>query len=154
MCPVDWPRVLDIINPYIVQSLSMSNFCPMTVQGLSKKRSCRESVRSISMSCQSYVNPTSSSNTLGQRLDRKIQSLSRQCPLRLKLMPFFMLDKLWTYFGFWKYGLRVHILGFWKKKIWDWTVIGQNFDMDRLWTMYGFMTYNSRSQSTAHRKLY
>ena len=94
------------------------------------------------MSCQNCVNPMSSSNTLGQRLDRKIQSLSRHCPLTLKLMPFFMLDKLWTQFGLGKYGLRVLILGF--SRIYD---IGQ---FCSLWTKTSFMLPIAQSPTRAH----
>ena len=78
---------------------SLSNLCPSPVQCLSRKRSCRGFVKALSQDGPSPVKHTSRSTSLGQGLDRQIQSLSRACPLKLKNAQFFSLDKLWTDIG-------------------------------------------------------
>ena len=113
-----------------IQPLSKPRLIP--VQGMSKKRSLRGSVQSLSKSRQSYVKAGSSSETPGQRLDMQIQRLSKLCPIKLKILHFSSLDSFLTYFGLENKVLRVNVLSFWK--YWNWTEIGQSFDTDGLWT--------------------
>ena len=113
----------------------LSNPCPSPVQGLSKKRSCRGSVKSPSKYSPSSVKPLSSSETLGQRLDRQIQRLSRACPLNLKIVSFFPLDKLSTDIGL---GKKYSGFTFWvfeKSNGVDkyWTNIGRGQTLDKVW---------------------
>ena len=60
-----------------------SNICPYYVQGMSNLCLGTGSVQFLSPLGQNSVNPPQISHEGGQRLDLKIQSLSRYCPKNL-----------------------------------------------------------------------
>ena len=79
----------------------LSKHCQISVQGQSRNRSCRGFVQLLSKSGQISVKLVSNSKSSGHRLDMKIHSLSKLCPLKFKMLPFFCigqyLDKYWTW---------------------------------------------------------
>ena len=110
----------------------LSKQCQSYVKGLSKKRSCRGFVPSVSKSGQSSVEPVSSLRSFGHRLDIKIHCVSKPCPHEFKIMPILALDSIWTYLGPWKKCSGVTLWAFEIPKL----NIGQR--LDKLWTWTDF----------------
>ena len=114
-----------------------SNICPYYVQGMSNLCLGTGSVQFLSPLGQNSVNPPQISHEGGQRLDLKIQSLSRYCPKIYEIEIFrsgHTLDRCWTC----KNCDQGSHFGLLKIKICVWTEIGQSFYIDRPWTKLGF----------------
>ena len=77
----DFKRVL--IDDGCLDMDMKSNICPYYVQGMSNLCLGTGSVQFLSPLGQNSVNPPQISHEGGQRLDLKIQSLSRYCPKNL-----------------------------------------------------------------------
>ena len=76
-------RNLVLIDDGCLDMDMKSNICPFYVQGMSNLCLGTGSVQFLSPPGPTFVNPPQISPEGGQRLDLKIQSLSRYCPKSL-----------------------------------------------------------------------
>ena len=120
-----------------------SSFCPGFVYILSRICPMAKKVQGLSSRCLTDVEILSKSMVFGQKLDKKIQLLSTECPMeQSRYWQTLMLDIFWTYFG---------LDGLWTKPVLDATLVGlpspthrsrtltgQILDKDKFWTKPGF----------------
>ena len=120
-----------------------SSFCPGSVCILSRVCPTAKKVQGLSSRCLTDVEILSKSMVFGQKLDKKIQLLSTECPMeQSRYWQTLMLDIFWTYFG---------LDGLWTKPVLDATLVGlpspthrsrtltgQILDKDKFWTKPGF----------------